>query len=60
MKRITKEEFIEDYCANSKMTREYYNARFVALQCNCGNASCKGWTTIYNDKESVKRHKEKQ
>lgn len=58
MKRITKEEFIKDYCTNSKMTREYYDSRFVALQCNCGSASCRGWATIYNQKECIATHNE--
>jgi len=55
---ISKEKFIKGYCEISNITREMYDKYFVALPCNCGDESCRGWATISNNEESVKLHLE--
>jgi hypothetical protein len=47
---MTKEEFILGYCNRSNITIEQFNDTFVALPCNCGDDSCRGWAVINNSK----------
>jgi len=54
---MTKEEFIEYYCRNSKITREYYDRYYVALPCNCGEYMCQGWASIRNNPDIIEDHK---
>jgi hypothetical protein len=43
---MTKEEFIQGYCKNSNIDREFFDRYFAAEECDCGDEKCKGWSTI--------------
>lgn len=40
---MTRDEFIDRYCARSKMTREQFFEHGDAVPCNCGEGTCAGW-----------------
>lgn len=54
--RVTKDEFIESYCKNSRMSVEAFNKYYVALPCACGYAECFGWAKVSNDPEMIEDH----
>jgi hypothetical protein len=56
MSEITKEQFINNYCSKSRMTREQFDKNLVALPCKCDSEDCKGWAAVFNDEMSVKIH----
>jgi hypothetical protein len=43
---MTKEEFIEAYCARSKVTWQWLSQYMVALPCACDDAACQGWAMV--------------
>lgn len=43
---MTKDEFIAQYCAASKVTWEWLSKRRVALPCRCGEEGCEGWAMV--------------
>jgi len=54
---MTKKQFIEMYCKNSKMTLEEYNKRYISLKCDFSGGLCKGCATLIKDEHVIKTHK---
>ena len=47
---MTRDEFIDGYCARSNITRaQMKEFGFMAVPCDCGEESCQGWAMIHND-----------
>lgn len=55
---MTKEEFINQYCKDSKITTEELLKYSVVLPCNCDYDACQGWAVIRNDERLIKFHNE--
>ena len=44
---MTKDEFIDRYCAGSNITRaDLERCGQVAMPCDCGDESCRGWKMV--------------
>lgn len=43
---MTKEEFIEDYCLKSNITKELFNENFIVKPCDCGEEICEGYKAV--------------
>jgi hypothetical protein len=43
---LTKEAFIDRYCARSLATRDIILARMDAYPCDCGDERCLGWQML--------------
>jgi len=50
---ITMEEFIVDYCRKSHIDKAFYNERYVALPCDCGEDGCRGWASIRRNWDGI-------
>jgi hypothetical protein len=48
--KITKEEFITQYCENSKFSRAFFDKWYEAKPCpdNCDYEDCEGWGAYIN------------
>jgi hypothetical protein len=56
---MTKQEFIDGYCARTNIPWERLSLRRVALPCGCGEEGCEGWAMIPNDPQSMAHHQRK-
>ena len=45
---ITMEQFEDNYCQGSGITKQYYREHRVTLPCNCEYEGCQGWASIRN------------
>lgn len=54
--RASKEQFEQDYCESSNITKEEYDKYFVTLPCNCDFEGCKGWACVSNHPLVIKAH----
>lgn len=54
---MTRDEFIEFYRGNARLTREQYDKKFIAEPCTCGEGGCRGWASIYNEWREILRHR---
>lgn len=43
---LSREAFIAAYAKGSKLTREEFDAHFIALPCECGADECAGWAAV--------------
>lgn len=57
-KKLTKEEFEENYARDSGITIEEYRETQVTLPCNCSYEGCKGWAAVSNNERAIKAHKD--
>lgn len=48
---MTRDEFIDMYCASSRITREHLLNWRRVLPCYCGDESCHGWATVLPEDE---------
>jgi hypothetical protein len=57
---LTKDEFINEYCERSGISRNdyFYNYNLIALPCKCGHETCNGWATVTNEDRYIKIHNE--
>lgn len=53
---MKKEEFIENYCKKSNISKEEVLKTQVILPCNCNYEYCDGWAVVTNNKMSIKAH----
>ena len=58
MIKMSKEEFLKQYCEKSKIKEEVLLKSQVVLPCNCNYGNCKGWALVSNNKISIKAHNE--
>lgn len=56
MGEMTRQEFTEFYCANSKMTPEAMARHKVFLPCNCDDSNCLGWAAVHRNRGSIEHH----
>ncbi len=43
---VSRQQFIDEYCSASKVTKEWLEQRRDIVSCECGDASCRGWQVI--------------
>ena len=55
---MTKEEFIDHYCGKSKILWDELKDDLVALPCDCGDRTCKGWAMVTNNQRAIDTHNE--
>jgi hypothetical protein len=53
----SKEAFIARYCANSRIIRDRFDARMVAMECTCEDGGGPThWAAIFNNPLSIQDH----
>lgn len=50
---ITKDEFIDNYCSRSNITRERLMKREKAVPCSCDYELCEGWQMVPVDYSEI-------
>lgn len=53
---MTRQEFIDRYCARSGVQWDWLSRHRVALPCACGDDTCEGWVMVRNDTQSILAH----
>lgn len=54
---MTQEQYISDYCHWHRITRETFDANYVAVPCSCGEKLCRGWRIAVKEREVKVRTK---
>lgn len=53
---MKKNDFINMYCEESKITKKQLLKTQVVLPCKCNIDICKGWAVVENNKIAIKIH----